>query len=304
MTHHQSNIRCSLLRRSMALAFVALAMIPILVSSAMGKDGDKNTKVHHLSTYRFLVGGSWVHLTSGPTDGKATAALFMRTRLYDSRGKLGNIGMSLADAADPERSFVDLMVDAYFTTSRAFNEITWTESNEVASVFLTETRSSKVSMAFYYVPDINLGLVKALTRYADYGVIGPFMRFSISTQDGSADIFRRFVFGVRLENRSKYSIRGASAEVGFTVDNAPGSMQTKKKSLFGTDRIVLNFELPISGKSGNGLYAQFHGEWPLTIADKDQLILEDGSVEDISPPIYEFRLGMTFDPARMFGFLL
>jgi len=70
------------------------------------------------------------------------------------------------------------------------------------------------------------------------------------------------------------------------------------------NRVVLDFELPLTNKSTRlGLYAKFHGEWPIgDIGDDERIAVEGtGELKEISPPVYQFRLGATFDPMTIFG---
>ncbi len=244
---------------------------------------------HPLSDYKFILGGSWTHADSGAAKGIVAASLLFRTRLFDSRGSLDQLRPK-----DPERWYLDLAVNADFITNTAYNRVTPdTTDNDptrAEEVLLESVVSSKLSMAlFSRIP----------LTFADYATFGPFIRFEISTQEGSGDIFRRFITGIRVENRSRFIIRGTAAEVGFTANNAAGSRQSNV--IIGKfDRIVLNFELPLRGKADRGMYIKFHGEWP--IGSKDEILnIASGKKEEISPPVYQFQVGALFDPLDLFG---
>jgi hypothetical protein len=248
---------------------------------------------HPLSGYKFILGGSWTHADSGAAEGIFSASMLFRTRFYDSRGKLDN---SMLKNPETENWYVDLAVDAHFVTNTPFNKVindTTINGRLIADeVLLESVTSSKLSM----------GLVSGTPlKFVDYGTVGPYVRFEISTQEGSGDIFRRMIVGLRFENRSVYSIREAAAEVGLTINTAAGSLQSNK--IFELDelkRVVLNFELPIRGQSNRGLYIKFHGEWP--IGSKDEIVnIASGESEEISPPIYQFQFGALFDPLDIFG---
>jgi hypothetical protein len=212
----------------------------------------------------------------------------MRTRLLDNRGKIPH-----DNVFRDEKQFLDLLVDAQFISNEPFNEIEFSApgSDSLAkSVLLKSVKSSKLSM----------GLYAALSNvFADRGAIGLFTKFTISTQVGSDDIFCRLTFGMRLENRSELRLSGASAQLGITANKAAGSLQRGK--VFAFDRVVLDFELPLTARGARrGLFVQFHGEWPINSKNKIPL---EGTREqkEIAPPIYQFRLGATFDPVDLFG---
>ncbi|MCP4583460.1 MAG: hypothetical protein GY839_17770 [candidate division Zixibacteria bacterium] len=233
------------------------------------------------SYYRFLLGGSWVHTKEKATEGKVHAALLARTRLA---GDLSDKG-----------SFLDLLIDAQFITNESFNDVSITDTVSVA--LLNSAKSSKLSMGLFgavkNIPIIN-------TAFADDGVIGLILKFSISTRENSDDIFRRFETGIRLENRSNTTFRGAVAEVAFTVDNAPGTLQ-EKSNKFGFKRIILNMELPMVNEKKIGLYASFHGEWSIGSKEKIDGSGPNGESIDKFAPLYEFRFGTTVDPSMIFG---
>ncbi|MFH2036830.1 MAG: hypothetical protein ABIJ45_10540, partial [Candidatus Zixiibacteriota bacterium] len=156
---------------------------------------------------------------------------------------------------------------------------------------LTSVSSSKLSLGVFISP--------FKPFMADKGTFGLFSRFTISTQEGSRDIFRRFEYGFRIENCSDYILRGAHVEVGWTVNKAPGTLDDDRKKLWGSDRYVFNFEVPLVSKKSLGMFAQFHGEW--TQGHGSTIELPSGELVDKSVPIYEFRLGAIFDPVSLFG---
>ena len=242
---------------------------------------------NRFSDYRFLMGGSWTHTDSEGVQGIFTAAMFVRTRLWNEGGeKIENITLK------NERSFLDLLIDAQFITNQAFNQATLThQGDSVATLFLKAVRSSRLSMGLFFATPI---------RFADYGTLGPVARFEISTQEGSGDIFRRLELGIRLENRSELLLYGSSAQLGFVPDKATGSLEHDTKRILGLDRILLEMEVPLTTYEQRwGFYFQFHGEWPL--GDVSTRKLAGGGEGKIAPPLYQFRLGATFDPVKIFG---
>lgn len=243
---------------------------------------------HPLSGYKFILGGAWTHADSGAAKGIFSASMLFRTRFYDYRGDLDQSMLNR-----PESWFIDLGVDAHFVTNTPFNKVIneTTVNGELRAdeVLLESVTSSKLSMAL---------LTGTPLKFSDYGTVGPYLRFEISTQEGSGDLFRRMITGLRFENRSVYAIREAAAEVGFTVNSAAGSLQSNK--IFGLKRMVLAFELPIRGQSDRGIYVKFNGEWPIG-SKKEIFNIASGELEEISPPIYQFQFGALFDPLEIFG---
>lgn len=238
-----------------------------------------NLGTHPLSDYRFLIGGTWTHRDSGSAKGTTTASMFLRTRLYDSRGKITNL------RSRKEAWFVDLLVTAHFVTNQAF--VDTTRSNATAGIasdtLLSAITSSEISFGLFMAPPIHL---------SDWGTVGLVPRFYLSSRAQSADVFRRFSWSLRFENRSELILRGASAEIGLTSRKTPGASQGKFK-WFSDERWVMDLELPLTSKKNRlGLYVQFHGEWP-NVDRKDQ--------SKANPSIYQFRVGATYDPAKLLG---
>ncbi|MCG8604122.1 hypothetical protein MJD09_03870, partial [bacterium] len=166
-------------------------MVELLQESVtLGRAGTLGT--NPLSDYRFLMGGSFVHTDSSTATGTFTASLLVRTRIYDSRGRIPE-----NNVFERESWFLDLLVDAQFITNEPFVEIDSVSKTPTirtaTSALLESVHSSKLKMGLYLAsPPI----------FADYGAIGLFGNFEISTRERSSDIFRRVIWGIRLENRS------------------------------------------------------------------------------------------------------
>lgn len=253
---------------------------------------ENKSKENAFSYHRLFIGGAFAHQEEGTAKGTLTAALLVRSRLADGFTK------KRIDKINPKAEgwYLDLLVDVHFITAESFNEITEvpdssTFSGTATSVLLNSVRSSRLSIAL---------VIASPPFMADYSNIGFLTRFTISTQDGSPDVFRRFEFGLRMENRSWMLLHEASAEFLFTVDKAPGSMyeNDKSSSVLGTDRFIFNLELPLLNKRIGGLYAQFHSEWPIGERDRiPDVITNEKKLRQ--PPVYEFRFGATFDAVKL-----
>ena len=316
-----SNNTASLIKDATVTAndAVQVCMDQLLDETKLALEAEKKKtsqlfKTHLLSDYRFLLGGSWTHSEEeGPTKSIFTAELFIRTRWLDSRkgnpilikdgnGKdaieyLTDISREhLFDEEGPykERGFLDLLVDAQFVTNQPFNKVILDSVKATSGQFFLESvSSSNLSVALFWSP---CGPV-----LFDWGTFGPFARFEISTREQSADIFRRMIIGLRIENRAPLVLNGASVELGFTRDRTAGSLE-QDKEIFGVNRIMLNMELPMTNDEQRlGLYAQFHGEWPLGHQDNSSKIGNVTYTGLLSPPVYQFRFGATFDPIKLFG---
>ena len=219
----------------------------------------------YLSDYRFMLGGAWIHTADGgATKGDFTAEMFARTRWFDGRkGKILRSGgkpdtiNSMEDIPNEhtfdqngdyrETSFLDLLIDAQFITNQPFNK-TVLDSTKASSgqLFLQSAASSNLSLGLFWVP--------LDWRLFDHAALGPFARFELSTRENNADIFRRIIFGARIENRANSILNGANIELGFTPDRTAGSLDSTK-TIIGVDRIMLNVELPMREKDGTiGLY--------------------------------------------------
>lgn len=290
-------------------------LLCILLYNALVLAQEKGPTTQHprtipLSYYNFLLGGSWVHTKEGgPTQGTFTEELFIRTRWYDSRRGDTIQGIRINSLEDipkgeevrTEKQFLDLLIDGQFHTNVPFNEAfssTTGPSKNLDSLVVNAVSSSKLSIALF--------LGSHRLDFFDRAAVGPIVRFEISSQEKSADIFRRLVYGLRFENRSSGRISSSSIEVGFTQDQVVGSLQGGLTPFTNLHRIVLEMALPVLNDTSTlGLYVQFHGEWHVGGLSEQTPQLAPGSGE-IAPPLYQFRVGATFDPINIvktfFGF--
>lgn len=264
------------------------AYLTNVLDESLDFTGTRLTGTNALSDYHTLLGLSWTHPESGTAAPLFEAAVYFRSRLWDYRRGMDGTRKwrRIDELTTPEEWFLDLLVDAQFLTSEGLQDSVITETR-AKEFLLTQARSSRLSTGLFVgTPPI----------FSDYGIVGAFLRFSISTQENSEDIFRRAVFGLRLENRSNLRIRGANVELGLAADEAAASTD-RSEPIFGTDRLVLRFQLPLRGdRQRAGLFIEFHGEWSI----------KNNEIADATPPIYQFRLGTTFDPVKLlspiFGF--
>jgi hypothetical protein len=257
---------------------------PMAVSKT-GGDTDSSPDVESVTFYRFLIGGAWTHSEEKVAEGIFTAALLFRTRWWDIYGEKNT---------DAE-GFLDLLVDAQFITNQAFNQFSENPTDSSTTLLLNSVASSKLSTGVF----LGISGKRDKSFLHDAAVFGLTARFEISTQEGSNDVFRRLILGFRMENRK--AIKGAAIEVGVTVNRAPGSQELgqERGRVFRWERVVLDMELPMRKQNASkGLYIQFHGEWPFNGVEFRQVTA--GSKE-VAPPIYQFRLGATFDPLDIFG---
>lgn len=269
-------------------------------------------KTNPLSDYRLLIGGTWSHPENGGLKGIVTASLLLRTRWLDVRGSRGKnvpedqkwksrrIDNSELGRLN-EGFFLDLLVNAHFITNQPFNKELFSpiKPDSLTDVLLTTATSSRLSAGLFLGPPF---------RLADWATIGPTVGFSISSQEGTSDIFRRLTWGLRFENRSDSILREAAIDVAFTKNQSAGSRVSalKKESVrFGKERLLIDLELPVrsrvTGRSF-GLYFQFHGEWPIVNPARNTVTDTSGKVVgEKAPPVYQFRMGATFDPLKLFG---
>lgn len=248
-----------------------------------------------LSDYRFLVGGSWTHSENDSgLSGVFTAEMFVRTRWWDQRAiNIENINNG--DYLKNERGFLDLLVDAKFITNQPFNNIDSSSNPDIKKFLLESVRSSSLSMGLFFAPPF-------WGKLFDQASFGFFLEFEISTKSFSADVFRRFIYGLRIENRSYDILNGANIQIGLTRNKTPGSMETDSGKLFGLGRIALNMELPLTDNIRRwGLYVQFNGEWPTFWNNEGENLPGTNIQGSVNPPVYQFRLGATFDPIKIFG---
>ena len=243
-----------------------------------------------LSDYRFLVGGSWAHSDEGATQGIVTAALLVRSRLLDFRAdKWG--ATKIGESEKEEKEFLDLVVDSRFITEQPVaGNNTFTDSTFNAdSTFVKAVSSSQISTGLFYALPY---------RFADWAATGPVVRFNVFSQKGKIDVFRRLTLGWRIENRSELTLRGAAIELGFAPNKTAG-FEEGDLSL-GFDRVILDMELPLNkSTSRRGMYVQFHTEYP--IGSKRMLNGIKVKAQDVAPPVYQFRVGATFDPVEIIG---
>lgn len=237
----------------------------------------QDNSVHQVSNYKFLLGGTWTHSDKEVTEGIFNAAVYFRTRF-------------LGDESN-NTFFTDFLVNADFITNQPFNSIKLSNPASIdtaTDIFLKSVSSSQITLGLYECLLPNL--------FADSGAFGLVQRFSISTQKGSTDIFRRFIFGVRLENRSHSIISGSAIEIGFTGNKIAGSLESKMA--MGFKRVLIDMELPII-RENNGFFMQFHSEWPL--GKKERIAVASGGSKKLAPPVYQFKLGMLVDPEKIIG---
>ncbi|MCP4726487.1 MAG: hypothetical protein GY863_15685 [bacterium] len=236
------------------------------------------------SYYRVLIGGSWVHTKEELIEPKLNASLLFRTRLSGKDGDQNGY-ISELNLGKHEGRFLDLMVDAEFLSNRPFNVSVMDSISSNPDYILKAFASSQITSKLFYAFSY---------RFRDYGTIGPVIGYEISTQEGYDEIFRRFAWGFRFENRSKGVISGAAAEVKFTYKKIAG-VPSEDDNWFGTERVMLDFELPMVNMHTNlniGLFIHFHGEWQ---------IKEDETEKNKYPSVYQFRLAATFDAPTLFG---
>jgi hypothetical protein len=244
-----------------------------------------------LSDYRALIGGAWAHSDSGAAKGTVTAAVMVRTRLWDGRG--ANVDSSFA-SGQRETWFADLLVDAQFVTKQpvASGGADVIAAARADSVFIQAVTSSQIAAGLF------LGLPRPV--FWDRARIGPTLRFRLSSQEGRKDVFRRLSWGLRMENRSATGIRGAAVEVGFAPNQSAGLVEGDLE--LGFQRVLIDAELPLSkSRSRRGLYIQFHTEYPFRRSASDVTLIDGVSVpsQNLAPPVYQFRVAATFDPAEI-----
>ncbi|MFH2035070.1 MAG: hypothetical protein ABIJ45_01605, partial [Candidatus Zixiibacteriota bacterium] len=101
------------------MVIICLLAMPNLILA----DGTDEPQFNKYSYYRFMMGGSWVHTDNGPTDGKFTAAMLVRTRI--GSWEYGPLKWhSIDDDSDPDQfPFIDLFVDAQFITNTPFYRV-------------------------------------------------------------------------------------------------------------------------------------------------------------------------------------
>lgn len=246
-----------------------------------------NLGTNPLSDYRFLLGGTWTHRDSGNAKSTATASMFLRTRLYEPRGKITNL------RSKKEEWFVDLLVTAHFITNQAFVDTNTSVTNQLVDTGMVNKAVLNTSLGAISSSELSFGLFIAPPfRFSDWGTVGLVPRFYLSSRAQSADVFRRMSWSLRFENRSDLIIRGASAEIGLTSKNTPGASEGKFKWC-SKERWLMDLELPLTSKKNRlGIYVQFHGEWP-NVDREDQ--------SKANPSIYQFRVGATYDPAKLLG---
>lgn len=133
------------------------------------------------------------------------------------------------------------------------------------------------SLGMYFVP--------WKYRFTDYGSLGMFAKLQVSSHRGSGDIFRRIIYGIRVESRSRNPIIAkGNIEIGLTVNSIPGTFQ--KKRIIGAERFFANVGIPYGSIDFVSLYCQFKTEWNITSGP--------------SFAVYEIRIGAVFDPLQIF----
>jgi len=229
--------------------------------------------IKHLTGCRLLPGYKLIHLNENAISSHLSVEITARTRLKDWR--VPNRTIKIRDIGDiPEGRFLDLFLEITLISITSQYQ-----STVVGGIIEPDRASSKnfsLSSVLYFVP--------WKYRFTDYGSLGAFARFEVVSLESSSDVFRRIVFGLRMESRSKkYEILQESIELGLAPRSVPGSFQ--ETTIVGLGRLYFRLDLPIRLSDFASLALQVKSEW--NFGSKFTL------------PVYELRVGVEFDPLRL-----